>query len=70
MRAKLVKIADCRLEDFSGGLCGMSDWIWLQKHPTTPTKQSKKIANPRTFLGNDILKAAERPLVMDEMLLP
>lgn len=42
----------------------MSDLVWLQRHPTTPTNRNRHRAKEALFLflGNDILKAAERPI--------
>lgn len=49
----------------------LSDPTWLQRHPTTPTNRNRHRAKEimYLFLGNDILKAADRPLVLDESLL-
>lgn len=42
----------------------MSDLVWLQRHPTTPTNRNRHRAKEalHLFLANDILKAAERPI--------
>ncbi len=42
----------------------MSDPIWLLRHPTTITNRNRHRAKEALylFLGNDILKAAERPI--------
>jgi hypothetical protein len=42
----------------------MSDPIWMARHPTTPTNVNRHRAKEALylFLGNDILKAAERPI--------
>jgi hypothetical protein len=49
----------------------LSDPTWLQRHPTTATNRNRHRAKEvmHLFLGNDILKAAERPLDIDEELL-
>jgi len=45
----------------------MSDPIWLNRHPTTPTNRNRHRAKEILYmvLGNDILKAAERPVSVD-----
>lgn len=46
----------------------LTDPIWLQRHPTTPTNRNRHRAKEILFvyMGNDILKAAERPISIDE----
>lgn len=46
----------------------LTDPIWLQRHPTTQTNRNRHRAKEVLFLflGNDILKAAERPIAIDE----
>lgn len=46
----------------------ITDPIYLQRHPTTETNRNRHRAKEIlfTFLGNDILKAAERPIAIDE----
>ncbi len=45
----------------------LTDPVWLQRHPTTPTNRNRHRAKEVLFmlLGNDILKAAERPIAID-----
>lgn len=45
----------------------LTDPIWLNRHPTTPTNRNRHRAKEVLFmvLGNDILKAAERPVSVD-----
>ncbi len=49
----------------------LTDAIWLQRHPTTATNRNRHRAKEIlfTYLGNDILKAAERPIAVDATAL-
>jgi len=49
----------------------LTDPIWLQRHPTTATNRNRHRAKEIlfTYLGNDILKAAERPINIDASTL-
>lgn len=49
----------------------LSDSIWLQRHPTTATNRNRHRAKELlyVYLGNDILKAAERPIAVDASAL-
>ena len=46
----------------------LTDPIWLQRHPTTATNRNRHRAREilYVYMGNDILKAAERPIAIDE----
>ncbi|NUP12066.1 MAG: hypothetical protein HOW73_38970 [Polyangiaceae bacterium] len=46
----------------------LTDPIWLQRHPTTETNRNRHRAREilYVYMGNDILKAAERPIAIDE----
>jgi len=48
-----------------------TDPIWLQRHPTTATNRNRHRAKEIAYvlLGNDILKAAERPIAIDASTL-
>ncbi len=68
------EFVEARLGGYEGGYphSGFySDPMWLNRHPTTPTNRNRHRAKEIYFmvLGNDILKAAERPVSVDANLL-